>query len=31
MGATSSSEAHLQMLSERLNLTEDQKTKLKPI
>jgi periplasmic protein CpxP/Spy len=31
MGATSSPEAHLQMLSEKLNLTEDQKAKLKPI
>jgi len=31
MGATSSQEAHLQMLSEKLNLTEDQKAKLKPI
>ena len=30
MGA-SSAEAHLQMLSEKLNLTEDQKAKLKPI
>lgn len=30
MGATSP-EAHLQMLSEKLNLTEDQKAKLKPI
>ena len=28
---TISPEAHLQMLSEKLNLTEDQKTKLKPI
>ena len=28
---TSSPEAHLQMLSEKLNLTEDQKAKLKPI
>lgn len=31
MGATASPEAHLQMLSEKLNLTEDQKAKLKPI
>ena len=31
MGATSSPEAHLQMLSDKLNLTEDQKAKLKPI
>ena len=31
MGATISPEAHLQMLSEKLNLTEDQKAKLKPI
>jgi Spy/CpxP family protein refolding chaperone len=31
MGATSNSEAHLQMLSEKLNLTEHQKAKLKPI
>ena len=30
MGAASP-EAHLQMLSEKLNLTEDQKAKLKPI
>ena len=30
MGA-SSAEAHLQMLSEKLNLSEDQKAKLKPI
>jgi Spy/CpxP family protein refolding chaperone len=30
MGA-SSPEAHLQMLSEKLNLTEDQKAKLKPV
>jgi protein CpxP len=30
IGATSP-EAHLQMLSEKLNLTEDQKAKLKPI
>ena len=30
MGATSP-EAHVQMLSEKLNLTEDQKAKLKPI
>jgi Spy/CpxP family protein refolding chaperone len=30
MGATSP-EAHLQMLSEKLNLTEDQKAKLKPV
>ena len=30
MGATSA-DAHLQMLSEKLNLTEDQKAKLKPI
>jgi Spy/CpxP family protein refolding chaperone len=29
--AASSPEAHLQMLSEKLNLTEDQKAKLKPI
>lgn len=29
--AAASPEAHLQMLSEKLNLTEDQKTKLKPI
>jgi len=29
--APASPEAHLQMLSEKLNLTEDQKTKLKPI
>ena len=28
---TSSPEAHLQMLSEKLNLTEDQRAKLKPI
>lgn len=28
---TSSPEAHLQMLGEKLNLTEDQKAKLKPI
>ena len=28
---TISPEAHLQILSEKLNLTEDQKTKLKPI
>ena len=31
MGSTGSPEAHLQMLSEKLNLTEDQKAKLKPI
>jgi len=31
MGATGSPEAHLQMLSEKLNLTEDQKAKVKPI
>ena len=31
MGATPSPEAHLQMLGEKLNLTEDQKAKLKPI
>lgn len=31
MGATSNSESHLQMLSEKLNLTEHQKAKLKPI
>ena len=31
MGSTVSTDAHLQMLSEKLNLTEDQKTKLKPI
>jgi Spy/CpxP family protein refolding chaperone len=32
MGAAANSpDAHLQMLSEKLNLTEDQKTKLKPI
>ena len=31
MGATSSPEAHLQMLSDKLNLTEDQKAKLKSI
>ncbi len=30
-GATGSPDAHLQMLSEKLNLTEDQKAKLKPI
>ena len=30
MGATSA-DAHLQMLSAKLNLTEDQKAKLKPI
>ena len=30
MGATSA-DAHLQMLSEKLNLTEEQKAKLKPI
>lgn len=32
MGATANSaESHLQMLSEKLNLTEDQKAKLRPI
>ena len=31
MGSTGGPEAHLQMLSEKLNLTEDQKAKLKPI
>jgi Spy/CpxP family protein refolding chaperone len=32
MGAAATSpEAHLQMLSEKLNLTEDQKAKLRPI
>ena len=31
IGATLSPEAHLQMLSEKLNLTEHQKAKLKPI
>lgn len=31
MGSIGSPEGHLQMLSERLNLTEDQKAKLKPI
>lgn len=32
MGAAANSpDAHLQMLSEKLNLTDDQKTKLKPI
>ena len=31
MGSTGSPEAHLQMLSEKLNLTDDQKAKLKPI
>ena len=31
MGSTGSPDAHLQMLSEKLNLTEDQKAKLKPI
>ena len=31
MGANASPDAHLQMLSEKLNLTEDQKAKLKPI
>ena len=31
MGATISPEVHLQMLSEKLNLSEDQKAKLKPI
>ena len=31
MGASASPDAHLQMLSEKLNLTEDQKAKLKPI
>ena len=30
-GAASSPEAHLQMLSEKLSLTEDQKAKLRPI
>ena len=31
MASANSPEAHLQMLSEKLNLTEDQKTKLRPI
>lgn len=31
MGAATSPDAHLQMLSEKLNLTEDQKEKVKPI
>ena len=31
MGSTVSPDAHLQMLSQKLNLTEDQKAKLKPI
>ena len=30
-GAKSSPEAHLQMLTEKLNLTDEQKTKLRPI
>jgi Spy/CpxP family protein refolding chaperone len=31
MGATASADAHFQMLSEKLSLTEDQKAKVKPI
>jgi Spy/CpxP family protein refolding chaperone len=31
MGATANPDAHLQILSEKLNLTEDQKEKVKPI
>lgn len=31
MGAATGPDAHLQMLSEKLNLTDEQKTKLKPI